>query len=74
MERTFAPRFTGGVLSIYEATDDIGQSCREIAARSQAKRRFREIRLETGVGHGVVYRPLIQWAGPATEWAMHVDR
>ena len=69
MERTFAPRFTGDVLSIYEASDDIGQSCREIAARSPAKGRFHEIRLETGLGHGVVYRPHVEWVGPATDWA-----
>ena len=69
MEHTFAPRFTGDVLSIYEASDDIGQSCREIASRSVAKGRFREIRLETGLGHGIVYRPLNQWLRPATEWA-----
>ena len=31
MERTYAPRFTGDVLSIYEASDVIGQSCRDLA-------------------------------------------
>ncbi|MFL6739359.1 MAG: alpha/beta hydrolase [Sphingomicrobium sp.] len=71
MERTFAPRFTGDVLSIYEASDDIGQSCRPIAERSPAIGRFDEIRLETGLGHGVVYRPLPEWVDPATTWATH---
>ena len=69
MERTYAPRFSGDVLSIYEASDDIGQSCRPFARRSAALRRFREIKLETGLGHGVVYRPLSDWVGPATTWA-----
>ena len=69
MERTFAPRFTGEVLSIYEASDDIGQSCRPIAQRSPALKRFEEIRLETGLGHGVVYRPLTDWMDPAAGWA-----
>ena len=69
MERTFAPRFTGEVLSIYEASDDIGQSCRPIAQRSPALKRFEEMRLETGLGHGVVYRPLTDWIDPATAWA-----
>jgi hypothetical protein len=69
MERTFAPRFTGDVLSIYEASDDLGQSCRPIAMRSPALRRFEEIRLDTGLGHGIVYRSLIDWVDPATAWA-----
>lgn len=69
MERTYAPRFTGYALSIYEASDDIGQSCRPLARRSAALRRFSEIRLHTGLGHGIVYRPLDEWVGPATTWA-----
>ena len=69
MERTFAPRFTGEVLSIYEASDDIGQTCRPIPQRSPALKRFKERRLETGLGHGVVYRPLTEWIDPATRWA-----
>jgi len=69
MERTFAPRFTGNVLSIYEGSDEIGQSCRPIAARSVALKQFEEIRLDTGLGHGIVYRPLNQWIGPAAAWA-----
>ena len=69
MERTYAPRFTGDVLSIYEASDVIGQSCRDLARRSRDVRRFKEIRLETGLGHGMVYRPLSDWVNPATTWA-----
>lgn len=73
MERTFAPRFTGHVLSIYEASDDIGQSCRLIAERSPAIKRFEEIRLETRLGHGFVYRPLPEWVGPAMVWAKQTN-
>ena len=69
MERTFAPRFTGDVLSIYEVSDDIGRSCRPIARRSPALGRFEEIRLNTGLGHGIVYRPLAAWIGPTAAWA-----
>ena len=69
MERTFAPRFTGEVLSIYDASDDIGESCRPIAARSPKLQRFEEIRLQTGLGHGVIYRPLASWIGPSIRWA-----
>ena len=69
MERTYRPRLSGDVLSIYEASDEIGQSCRPIARRSPALRRFEEIRLATGLGHGIVYRPLPAWVAPATAWA-----
>ena len=69
LEQTYAPRFTGDVLSIYEATDDVGQSCRAIAARSRSIGRFVEIKLETGLGHGMVYRPLAEWVDPTTAWA-----
>ena len=35
LERTYAPRFSGEVLSIYESSDDVGGSCRPIAQRSR---------------------------------------
>lgn len=68
--RTHDPRLTGEVLSIYEQSDDIGRSCGPLAARSLGLKRFREIRLTTGLGHGMVYRPLAQWVGPAAAWAL----
>jgi len=36
--RTHDPRLTGEVLSIYEASDDIGKSCGDVAQRSPAIR------------------------------------
>ena len=67
--RTHDPRLTGEVLSIYEASDDVGGSCRPLAARSPRLRRFGEIRLATGLGHGMVYRPIRAWIDPAAAWA-----
>jgi len=63
------PRLTGKVLSIYEASDEIGGSCRALAKQSPELRRFDEVRLNTGLGHGMVYRPLKQWVRPAIAWA-----
>jgi len=68
--RTHNPRLSGSVLSIYDASDEIGQSCEGV--RKNASRfltRFEEIRLETGLGHGFVYRPLPEWVEPAMRWA-----
>ena len=61
--RTHDPHLTGEVLSIYEQSDDIGGTCRPLAKRSPALKRFREVRLATGLGHGMVYRPLAPMGG-----------
>jgi hypothetical protein len=67
--REMDPRLTGEILSIYEASDDIGGTCRPLVDRSPAVTRFEEIRLETGLGHGILYRPLKEWLAPAVAWA-----
>jgi hypothetical protein len=67
--REMKPRLTGEILSVYEASDDIGQSCRPLVALSPGVTKFEEVRLETGLGHGIVYRPLEQWVKPAIAWA-----
>jgi hypothetical protein len=67
--REIRPRLTGEVLSIYEASDDIGGSCRPLVRLSPGVTRFAELRLATGLGHGMVYRPLDQWLAPAAAWA-----
>jgi hypothetical protein len=67
--RTHDPRLTGEVLSIYERSDDIGGTCRPLAAHSPGLRRFSEVALHTGLGHGMVYRPLRAWLDPAAAWA-----
>jgi hypothetical protein len=67
--RTFDPHLTGHVLSIYEASDDVGGTCGPLAERSPQLQEYRELRLDTGLGHGIVYRPLDLWGGPAADWS-----
>ena len=67
--RTLDPRLSGELLSIHEASDEMVGSCRALAARSPQLQRFEEIRLNTGLGHGMVYRPLDAWVEPAAAWA-----
>ena len=67
--REMDPRLTGEILSIYEVSDEIGGSCEKLVARSPEVKRFEEVRLETGLGHGIVYRPLREWLVPAVAWA-----
>jgi hypothetical protein len=58
----------GQVLSIYEATDSVGGTCGPIFAQSKQIGRHREIRLETGLRHGFLYRPMKEWLEPAIAW------
>jgi hypothetical protein len=67
--RNYHPRLTGEILSIYERSDEIGGSCDDVVARSPGVTSYKEIALNPGLGHGIVYRPLEQWVGPATQWA-----
>jgi len=69
-----APRISGRVLSIYESSDELGQSCASLQARGGRLSAFREIRLETGLKHGFLYAPLEVWVGPALDWLKGVAK
>ena len=69
LAREMQPRLTGEILSIYEASDEIGGTCKPIVDQSPAVTKFEEIRLQTGLGHGMLYRPLRQWIDPAIAWS-----
>ena len=59
----------GEVLSIYEASDSVGGTCEPIFRQSKELGRHREIRLETGLRHGFLYRPMKEWIEPALDWS-----
>ena len=61
----------GQVLSIYESSDEVGGTCAPLFAQSPALARHAEVRLETGLRHGFLYRPLPEWVKPATAWSEH---
>ena len=56
---------SGRVLAIREASDEIDGACPAWPADSAR----REIVLETGLGHGFLYRPLSEWVDPLVAWA-----
>jgi hypothetical protein len=58
----------GDILSIYEKTDEIGQSCKMIRSGSQGIGRYKEIQINTGLKHGFIYRPLKEWTDPVFNW------
>lgn len=67
--RRFPLQLHGEVLSIYEAGDSLGQSCRPLFDQSPGLGARHEIRLETGLRHGFIFRPLDAWVVPAIAWA-----
>ena len=59
---------TGAVLSIHEASDDIGLSCRPLFERSPDADVKVEKRIDTGARHGAFYRPRPEWLDPLFAW------
>jgi hypothetical protein len=65
-------RVAGNILSIYDATDATGcGSCQKFFASARGNKlgRTREIVLNLGLGHGILYRPLPEWVEPVVAWA-----
>lgn len=58
----------GRVLSIYEKSDQVGRSCKDIKSASTGISKFKEIEISTGKMHGFLYQPLAEWMLPACEW------
>jgi hypothetical protein len=63
----------GNVLSIYDSTDELAGSCKDLFAFSEGKgiARYDEIVLNIGTGHGILYKPLDEWIIPVVQWARH---
>ena len=62
-------RLHGNMLSIVEASDTVGTSCAAMFSAAKNLSAHQEIRLDTGLEHGFLYRPLPEWMGPVTHWA-----
>lgn len=62
--------FCGNILTIYERSDEYGVSAvRRKETSALPIRRFKEIELNTGLGHGFLFRPLKDWINPSVQWA-----
>lgn len=62
--------FSGNVLSIYEKSDILGQSCVNMKLKSvNTVSRFKEIELNTGLKHGFLFKVLPEWLEPSVKWA-----
>ncbi len=64
------PQFqiSGHVFSIYEESDDLAGSCRELAENSVGISSFDEKRITTGKEHGAFYLPNPIWEEPILDW------
>lgn len=69
-EKAYAPDLYGQILSIYEKSDGIGKSCEAIKLGSKGISRYKEIQINTGLGHGFLYKPLMVWMKPVEEWIL----
>lgn len=62
--------FSGNILSIYEKSDSIGQSCTNMKLKSvNTVGKFKEIELNTGLKHGFLFKALPEWLEPSMKWA-----
>lgn len=62
------PPFEGHLLSLYEQDDFWAGSCGFLTQGSPKVSEFKEIALETGLGHGEFYRPQQRWLEPLLAW------
>lgn len=62
--------YCGNILTIYEKTDLFGVSAlQRIKTSSCEIKHFKEMELNTGLGHGFIFKPLKEWIGPTIKWA-----
>ncbi|MEO5675176.1 MAG: alpha/beta hydrolase [Chitinophagales bacterium] len=62
--------FYGNILSIYEKSDDIGESCVKFKNKSSASiGHYKEIEVNTGKQHGFLFQPYPEWFSPSVKWA-----
>jgi hypothetical protein len=62
--------YCGNILTIYEKSDPAGVSAQERKKASSCDiNNFKEIELNTGMGHGFLFQPLKEWMEPTIQWA-----
>lgn len=62
--------FCGNILTIFEKTDEYGVSAKAREATSSCKiNHFKEVEINTGLGHGFLFKPMPEWIEPTIEWA-----
>lgn len=63
-------RLCGHILSIYEESDALGQSCERFFKVGYCIKSTKEVRITTGKQHGFLYKPYADWVQPFMAWAV----
>jgi hypothetical protein len=58
----------GRILSVFEASDSLGRSCRPLFDAAKPGTIHEEVRIETGLRHGAFYQPRAAWLQPVRAW------
>ncbi|XLS28045.1 alpha/beta hydrolase [Flavobacteriaceae bacterium M23B6Z8] len=62
--------YCGNILTIFEKSDPFGVSAFGRKQNSTCEiENFKEIELNTGMGHGFLFKPLKEWIEPTKKWA-----
>lgn len=62
--------YCGNILTIFETSDPFGVSAIKRKENSSCEmRHYKELELNTGLGHGFLFKPLKEWIGPTIKWA-----
>ncbi len=69
LEQSYDLNLHGRILGVYESSDRVAGKHYEywIEASTNAKE-FKHIEINTGLGHGFLYRPIKEWFEPAKAW------
>ncbi len=54
---------------LFDDRNSIAASCQTVVQGKSGIGSYQEIRLTTGLEHGFLYRPLVEWIEPALAWA-----
>jgi dienelactone hydrolase len=58
----------GRLLSVFEGSDPLGQSCGSLFSKAVEGSIHEERRIDTGLRHGAFYRPIPDWLRPIRAW------
>ena len=58
----------GRFLSIYDVSDHKCDICQKIFKNASGEATFKEIKVKSGLGHSLFYRPRRNWIEPVVEW------
>jgi len=62
--------YCGNILTVFEKSDPYGVSAVKRKQQSTCQiQNFKEVELNTGMGHGFLFKPLNEWMEPTIQWA-----